>query len=436
VPGSRGGYGLNQWTGPRRRQFEAFAASRGAPLDDVNTQLDFTLAELQGPESKAWSALQGARDPIEAARIYSETFLRPGIPRMDKRLGYAAELAGMDPSAFTVSKSSKGGRPMGLLDMGQMPEEDQGGIVRLLTGESKPWASRMNDIGAVLLALSGSPAAQPLLNQIEKRKDRKAQSAKDNKTLAWLASQGREDLVAAVQGGLPAADALRIAMTPQQGPEPTALMQNVDWLTSQGIPMEKALEMVRGGVSVNLPGQPTIGTIPPGYQAIQDPQTGAYRYEPIPGGPVVSEIAAVEGQKVASAATAEDSIRLIDSIISDPALPGITGMLQGRLPPFTQAGTDLSVKLDQVKGQAFLEAFESLKGGGAITDREGQAATDARARLNRAQSTEAIQQSLLELKELFERGRRRALAGVQAREGDEFSGGTVIGNVTVGSPVE
>jgi hypothetical protein len=114
VPGSRGGFGLNQWTGPRRRAFEAFAAERGLPLDDLNAQLDFTMMELQGPESAAWSALQGAQDPIEAARIYSERFLRPGIPHMDKRLGYAAEIAGMPMPAM----ASQGlpplpmGRPM------------------------------------------------------------------------------------------------------------------------------------------------------------------------------------------------------------------------------------------------------------------------------------------------------------------------------------
>jgi hypothetical protein len=119
----------------------------------------------------------------------------------------------------SVVKSTKGGAPVnGLLDMGQMPEEDQGGIIRLLTGQNKPWASRLNDIGAVLLALSGSPAAQPLLSQIEKRKDRKAQSAKDNKTLAWLASQGRDDLVAAVQGGLPVGNAIQMAMQPPPQP--------------------------------------------------------------------------------------------------------------------------------------------------------------------------------------------------------------------------
>lgn len=107
VPGSRGGYGLNQWTGPRRRQFEAFAAERGVPASDLNTQLDFTLWELQNTEKGAWNALQGANDPIEAARIYSERFLRPGIPNMDKRLSEAARLAGVafDPNAAPMGNA-------------------------------------------------------------------------------------------------------------------------------------------------------------------------------------------------------------------------------------------------------------------------------------------------------------------------------------------
>lgn len=112
VPGSRGGYGLNQWTGPRRRQFEAFASERGSALDDPNTQLDFTLWELQNTEAPAWNALQGATDPVEAARIYSERFLRPGIPNMDKRLSEAQRLAGVTTNALAPQ-----GQPM----QGQQP---------------------------------------------------------------------------------------------------------------------------------------------------------------------------------------------------------------------------------------------------------------------------------------------------------------------------
>lgn len=96
VPGSRGGYGLAQWTGPRRRQYEAFAAQRGVDPSDINAQLDFLDWELQNTERGAWDKLQGASDPIEAARIFSDSFLRPGIPHMDRRLGEAARIAGMN----------------------------------------------------------------------------------------------------------------------------------------------------------------------------------------------------------------------------------------------------------------------------------------------------------------------------------------------------
>lgn len=53
VPGSRGGFGLAQWTGPRRVALEQFAHQSGRPVDDVNTQLDFLVSELKGPEAAA-----------------------------------------------------------------------------------------------------------------------------------------------------------------------------------------------------------------------------------------------------------------------------------------------------------------------------------------------------------------------------------------------
>lgn len=85
VPGSRGGYGLNQWTGPRRVAYEKFATSRGKPFDDLQTQLDFTKWELDNTESGAWKALQGTRTADEAARVYMERFLRPGVVHADMR---------------------------------------------------------------------------------------------------------------------------------------------------------------------------------------------------------------------------------------------------------------------------------------------------------------------------------------------------------------
>lgn len=94
VPGSRGGFGLMQWTGPRRRQLEAFAAERGVAPADPDLQMDFLVMELQGPESRAWQSIQSAGDTVSAARAITDTFLRPGIPRYDTRRKNAEEMAG------------------------------------------------------------------------------------------------------------------------------------------------------------------------------------------------------------------------------------------------------------------------------------------------------------------------------------------------------
>lgn len=94
VSGSRGGFGLNQWTGPRRRQFEAFAQERGKPLDDLDAQLDFTVWELENTEKSAANKLYATDNVADATRVYSDNFLRPGIPHMDRRMAEAERLSG------------------------------------------------------------------------------------------------------------------------------------------------------------------------------------------------------------------------------------------------------------------------------------------------------------------------------------------------------
>lgn len=77
VAGSRGGFGLNQWTGPRRVALEQFAASRGVPASDMNAQLDFLKYELQGPEKAAAAKIFAAPDRGQAAAAIVTDFLRP-----------------------------------------------------------------------------------------------------------------------------------------------------------------------------------------------------------------------------------------------------------------------------------------------------------------------------------------------------------------------
>lgn len=107
VPGSRGGYGLAQWTGPRRTQYEGYARDRGSDLADTNAQLDFLLWELNNTERGAWNALQGTSDARSAAQVFSDKFLRPGIPHMDRRLAEAERLSGVNPGGNALASMSQ-----------------------------------------------------------------------------------------------------------------------------------------------------------------------------------------------------------------------------------------------------------------------------------------------------------------------------------------
>lgn len=265
--------------------------------------------------------------------------------------------------------------------------------------------------------------------RIGQRQEQQQTQRERNATADWLESQGLGAFADGVRrGAISASDAL----TMSRGPEATSAQRNYEFLLAQGVPQDQALQRAfSGGTTINMPGAPTIGTIPPGYQAVQDPQTGRYTFEPIPGGPAAAEQVAAAGAQSQAAATAQDSIALIDAVLSDPNLGAVTGMLQGRMPPMTQAGTDLVTRIEQLQGQAFLQAFESLKGGGAITEREGLAAQNAIARLNRAQSKEAFQSALQELRAIMERGLNRASSG---QTSSQPAGGTEINGVVVGDP--
>jgi hypothetical protein len=90
----RGGFGLAQWTGPRRVALEQYAQARGKPIDDPNVQLDFFMQENAGPEAAAWKQVLAAPDRNAAAVTFVNAWERP-----------AAEHA----AARSASYSGKGG---------------------------------------------------------------------------------------------------------------------------------------------------------------------------------------------------------------------------------------------------------------------------------------------------------------------------------------
>jgi hypothetical protein len=153
---------------------------------------------------------------------------------------------------------------------------------------------------------------------------------------------------------------------------------------------------------------------PTGYR-----YTDAGSLEAIPGGPADTKRIAAEEKAKAQAQKATDfadmGIGVIDQLMAEPGLKYITGMSSKLpvVPGTSQAKADSLAK--QLEGQAFLQAFQSLKGGGAITNIEGEKATAAIARLQRAQSEKDYRGALTELRGILSAGRDRVASGVSVQ---------------------
>jgi hypothetical protein len=110
--------------------------------------------------------------------------------------------------------------------------------------------------------------------------------------------------------------------------------------------------------------------------------------------------------------TANNSLATIDSILNHPGLEAATGLNSVINPANFIPGTDahdFALASQQLQGQAFLVAFESLKGGGQITEPEGKKATEAIAQLSRAQSTPQYRKALRTLRDIVVRAKDRAI---------------------------
>lgn len=113
-------------------------------------------------------------------------------------------------------------------------------------------------------------------------------------------------------------------------------------------------------------------------------------------------------------ANATQMLDLIEKARTHPGRGAGTGPIGGRLPAVGGDQAGFVALMDQMQGKAFLEAFESLKGGGAITQIEGQKATDAIARLNRVQNPRDFDAALNDLRDVVAVGLERARASAQA----------------------
>lgn len=128
----------------------------------------------------------------------------------------------------------------------------------------------------------------------------------------------------------------------------------------------------------------------------------------------------------------EQTIKLVDDLLNHPGFK----MSVGKSAPIGSAlslvpGTDsasFDIALNQLKGKQFLEAFESLKGGGQITQIEGEKATQAMSRMEKANTEDEFIRASREFQSIIQQGigRAKAKAGVSQGSQPIQSGGFKI----------
>jgi len=163
----------------------------------------------------------------------------------------------------------------------------------------------------------------------------------------------------------------------------------------------------------------------------------------IPGGEKdPAAIARLEAAKAEGTATGKDTVAAIRTLpnaiaSSQKALANIDAMLgdarvvnnqivatqgKGPHPGFSSAvgagiglrfipgtpASDFQERFREVTSGAFLEAFESLRGGGSITEKEGEKATAAKTRMNLAQSEKEFVTAAREYQSIIRDGVKRA----------------------------
>jgi hypothetical protein len=144
--------------------------------------------------------------------------------------------------------------------------------------------------------------------------------------------------------------------------------------------------------------------------------------------------------------TADESIRLIDEMVGKAPVrdksgkviekgtaphPGFASYVGATVLPgqrFIEGSPTASfeIRQKQIEGKAFLEAFNALKGGGSITEKEGEKGTAAIMRMNKASSEKEYVAAARELQDIMRKGVERAKTKAGGGASAAPSGGGVI----------
>jgi hypothetical protein len=211
----------------------------------------------------------------------------------------------------------------------------------------------------------------------------------------------------------------------QRQPQPKNPIQIIDPSDPTGrrriwVDPERATGMQAPGAEpmVNVDVSPNP---PKDHRAVRDEQGRITHYEVMEGTETDRKIKQERVELREQVVGTGQTIELLDSLLKHPGLSlgtGATGRVAGNV--WGTPAYDFRTRLKQIEGRAFLEAYETLKGGGHITEIEGKKATEAKARLDAAQSEDAFRESIQELSGILQKGRERMLSRLPPDEAEQL----------------
>lgn len=276
-----------------------------------------------------------------------------------------------------------------------------------------------------------------------------AQQQQQNKTLAYL-QQAHPELAAQVAAGMPVAEAWRQVNEAKQPKKPNlmnvgdGLIYNADtqqWIqppagmlqsqTESGLQIQYGVD-AQGNVvpmQATKDGKLIRSQMPEGVTLQKEPikmdvGTHYMLYDPVTRQPIGTipknnteqQAQITEGKLIGDAKGVLPAVKstaaTIKSMIADVKNDSYRERGTGLSSVFNNipatGGYDFQRKVDQLGGQAFLQAIQQMQGFGALSNQEGQTAKDAIARLDTAQSEEAFNKALSDLEAIIDRGVAKA----------------------------
>ena len=85
----RGGFGWAQWTGPRRKAFEAWASQNNLDIKSDDANYGYLKKELQSSEKASITAVKNATTLEDAVKLFESKFERAGVKHYESRNKYA-----------------------------------------------------------------------------------------------------------------------------------------------------------------------------------------------------------------------------------------------------------------------------------------------------------------------------------------------------------